>query len=100
MELPGAILRAPTAAEARQMPADLGKGDAIAAVVGAGRAEAQAATRKSLRDDFGDLAYAVVLLVVADIHDLGVHGVARCVERERDRLADILRMDERPPRRS
>src|SRR6185312_1487159 len=90
----------PLAAEVRQVLAYLGEGDAIAAGVAAARAEAQGATREFGCHDLGDLADAVVLLVAADVEDLVMHGLARRLEREADRLADVVDMDQRPPRRA
>src|SRR5690348_11487788 len=53
-ELPRASLRVPRAAELGQMPSDLGEFGAVAAIVAAGRAEADRAIRQDFGNDAGD----------------------------------------------
>src|SRR6185437_6763785 len=98
VQLAGPARRRCPAAEARQVTGDLGEGDAIASGVGAGRPEAQGAAGKGRGDELGDVADAVILLVAADVEDLAMDGVARRLNGENDRGADIADMDQRAPR--
>src|SRR2546421_2819632 len=59
-ELFSPFLHIPFAAEARQMPRNLGKRDAITAIVGTNGSEADVTTRKYFADDVGDLADPVI----------------------------------------
>jgi hypothetical protein len=72
------------------------KGGTIAAIVTARSAEGNGAAVKDLPDNGGDFANTVILLVVADIEDLVVYRLARRLQCECDRLADVLDMDQRP----
>ena len=76
------------------------KGRTIAAVITAWLAEGNGAAVKDLPDNGGYFANTVILLVVADVKDLVVHGLAGRLQSEDDRLADVLDVDQRSPRRS
>ena len=98
-QLTHAELGGPATPEFRQMTTDPFKGGAIAVVVAARPAKGDRAAFKDLSDDGGNFPNSVVLLVVADIEDLVVHRLARRLQCEDDRLANVLDVDKRPPRR-
>ena len=82
------------------MSPDLVKGGPVAAVVSAWPAKGHGAAVKDLSDYGGNFANAVILLVVADVKDFVVHCLTRRLQGEDDRLADVLDVDQRPPRRA
>ena len=69
------------------------KGGTIAAVVATWSAKVNSAAVKDLPDNGGYFANTVILLVVADVKDLVVHGLAGRLQSEDDRLADVLDVD-------
>src|SRR5205085_6049062 len=74
--------------------------DAITAIVGTNGSEADVTTRKYFADDLGNLADTVILIRIADIQNLVVHSVGRCVQRAQNGLGNIEPVDEWPPGRS
>src|SRR5215213_3835212 len=81
----GALARRPFATEARQDLPDLVEAHTVAAVVAGVTAELDAAVGECLADRLGDLADAIVVVVVADIQDLVAHRLTRRFQHGRNR---------------
>src|SRR5579859_7652450 len=100
VKLGGAIGSRTLAPEIWQMAPNLLKVDGVAAIVATAWSDLQFAIGEGFSNEFGDLAHAIVLCVVADVEDLIVDRIARRFERGEDGIADISDMDKRAPRRA
>ena len=78
--------------------ADLVEIDAVAAVVTVERAKAQLTSREDVGDDLGDFFHLIVVVGTAHVEDLVVHLLDRRVEHHAQRLRDVERVHQRPPR--
>src|SRR5215469_13108305 len=82
------------------MPPDLLKGNTIAAIVPAVRAESDGTARERFAYDRSDLTDTVILRIIPHIEYFVVDLITRCFECKHDGLGDIRDMNQRPPRRA